>query len=233
MTHTNHRRGPRQSLEGDYVILFMLDPPTKAQRTYRGPLEDRVKKLISICAKYQPIALSAKDGNERLRYYKGWEPRLNSGAHIGSSLERVGACHELLDEGLGHAVYTSKKAVEGVLTELKEADLGISIVVSGIFDNVFDCCKQAGLQPHTANMSLETWGKTELLPEGPVLEIATMCGHAMISVNLINAMIDRVRKGGMTKEDAAVELAKQCTCTIFNPVRAAEIIEKAIDADQR
>jgi len=228
MTHTNHRRGSRQSLQGDYVILFMLDPPTKAQHTYGGPLKNRVKKLLSICEKYHPVALSAKSGNERLRYYTGWEQRLDSGEHIGSTLERVGACDELLDEGLGHAVYTSKDAVEGVLAELKEADLGISIVVSGVFDDVFDCCKQAGIKIHTANMSLGTWGKTELLPEGPVLEIATMCGHAMISPKLINTLIDRVKKGKMTKEDAAVEMAKQCTCTIFNPLRAAEIIEKAV-----
>lgn len=228
MTHTNHRRGSRQSLQGDYVILFMLDPPTKTQHTYGGPLKARVKKLLSICEKYHPVALSAKSGKERLRYYKGWEPRLDSGEHVGATLERVSACDELLDEGLGHAVYTSKDAVEGVLAELKEADLGISIVVSGIFDNVFECCKQAGLKPHTANMSLGTWGKTELMPEGSVLEIATMCGHAMVSVNLINTLIDRVRKGKMTKEDAAVEFGKQCTCTVFNPVRAAKIIEKAV-----
>ncbi len=229
MTHTNHRRGSRESLEEDYVILFMLDPPTKAQHTYGGPLKNRVKKLLSICEKYDPVALSAKSGDERLRYYKWWEPRLDSGEHIGATLERVGACDELLDEGLGHAVYTSKEAVEGVLAELKEADLGISIVVSGIFDEVFDSCKNDGMKPHTANMSLGTWGKTELLPEGPILEMATMCGHGMVSPKLINALIDRVKKGRMTKEEAAVEMAKQCTCTIFNPERAAKIIDEIIN----
>lgn len=228
MTHTNHRRGSRESLQGDYVLLFMLDPPTKAQHTYGGPLKNRVKKLLSICEKYHPVALSAKSGEERLRYYKWWEPRLNSGEHIVSTLEKVGACDELLDEGLGHAVYTTKEAVEGVIAELKEADLGISLVVSGIFDEVFDCCKRVGMKPHTANMSLGTWGKTELLPEDQVLEIETMCGHGMVSPKLITSLIDRVKKGKMTKEDAAVEMAKQCTCTIFNPVRAAELIEKAI-----
>jgi hypothetical protein len=206
----------------------MLDPPTKAQHTYGGSLKKRVKKLLSICEKYNPVALSAKSDNERLRYYKWWEPRLNSGEHIGTNLERVGASDELLDEGLGHAVYTSRGDVEGVLAELKEADLGISVVVSGIFDEVFDCCKLVSIKPHTVNMSLGTWGKTELLPETPILEIATMCGHAMISPKLINFMIDRVKNGKMTKEDAAVEMAKQCTCTIFNPVRAAEIIEKMV-----
>jgi hypothetical protein len=48
--------------------------------------------------------------------------------------------------------------------ELKEADLWISIDVSGIFDEVFDACKASGTEPHTVNMSLGTWRKTELLP---------------------------------------------------------------------
>lgn len=228
MTHTNHRRGERQSLQNDYVILFMLDPPTKTQHTYGGPLKNRVKKLLRICQKYNPVALSAKSDEERLRYYKWWETNLDSGEHIGAPLEKVSSSDELLDEGLGHAVYTSKEEVKGVLKELKEADLGISIVVSGIFDEVFECCKQVGIKPHTANMSLGTWGKTELLPETPVLEIATMCGHAMTSPKLIRTLIDRVKKGIITKEDAAVEMGKQCTCTIFNTVRAAEIIEKLL-----
>jgi len=229
MTHTNHRRGTRESLKEDYVILFMLDPPTTAQHTYGGPLKNRVKKLLNICEKYDPVALSAKSGEDRLRYYKWWAPRLDSGEHIGATLEQVGACEELLDEGLGHAVYTSKEALEGVLAELNEADLGISIVVSGIFDEVFDSCKNVGMKPHTANMSLGTWGKTDLLPKGPVLEITTMCGHGMVSPKLINTLIDRVKKGKMTKEEAAVEMSKQCTCTIFNPERAAKIIDKIVN----
>ena len=52
-----------------------------------------------------------------------------------------------------------------------------------------------------------------------------MCGHAMVSSKLVEAMISRVRKGAMTAEDAAVELGKQCTCNIYNTVRAAKIIQ--------
>ncbi len=228
MTHTNHRRGSRESLKRDYVVLFMLDPETKAQHTYGGPLRERVKRLLQICAKHEPVALSSKCGEERLRYLKGWEARLDNGAHVGAPLDEVSSCDELLDEGLGHAVYTSREAVEEVLSELKEADLGISIVVSGIFDEVFEACRRAGLKPHTANMSLGTWGKTGLLPEGPLLEIATMCGHAMVSVRLIESLFERVGRGAITAQDAAVEFGKQCTCNVFNTERAAQIIERAI-----
>jgi hypothetical protein len=39
MTHTHHRRGDWESLKGDYVVLYMLDPEVKAQRAYKAPLK--------------------------------------------------------------------------------------------------------------------------------------------------------------------------------------------------
>ena len=32
-------------------------------------------------------------------------------------------------------------------------------------------CREVGIEPYTVNMSLGTWGRTELLPEQPVLEL--------------------------------------------------------------
>jgi hypothetical protein len=231
VTHTHHRRGAVESLKDDYVVLFMLDPEVNAQHIYKESLRERVKKLLKICQKYNPVALSAKSDERRLRYLYGWTSGLDSGEHEGATLDEVGGCDELLDEGLGHAVYTSKDSVIKVLSDLKKADLGISIVISGIFDEVFDSCKESNIDPHTVNMSLETWGKTELIPEGAVLEIATMCGHAMISQRLIESLIERVKKGHTIPIDAAVEMGKQCTCNIFNTVRAAKIIEYLFKAD--
>lgn len=224
MTHTHHRRGSRESLQKDFVVLAMIDPAVKAQHTYKGPLEERVKRLLEIFGKYNPVSLAARTPGRRLRYLKGWEPRMDSGIHRTATLEEILTCEDV--EGIGHAVYTSKEAVEGVLKELKKADLGISIVVSGVFDETFELCKKIGIKPHTVNMSLGTWGKTQLLPESPVLELCTMCGHAMVSHKLVETVIARVKKDVMTPEEAAVELGKQCTCNIFNTVRAKEIIRK-------
>ena len=134
-------------------------------------------------------------------------------------------------ESVTHAVYTSKAAVQKVLTTLREADLGISIVVSGLFDEVFDLCQKSGLVPHTVNMSLGTWGKTEILPPRPVLELCTMCGHAVISRRLVEKMIEHVKQGITTSRDAAVELGKQCTCNIFNTVRGRTLLQKAIQTN--
>ena len=227
MTHTHHRRGSKKALQRDYVVLAMIDQEVEAQHAYGGPLEERVKRLLEILGRYEPVALLARASGRRLRYMKGWEPRMDSGIHQVAPLEDILHGEELPDEGLTHAVYTSREAVEGVVKELKDADLGISIVVSGIFDDVFDICEKTGTEPHTVNMSLGTWGRTQLLPRRPVLELCTMCGHAMISPRLAEAMIDRVREGAQAPEEAAVELGKQCTCNIFSTQRAADIIRNA------
>jgi hypothetical protein len=224
MTHTHHRRGSRESLKKDFVVLAMIDPAVKAQHIYKEPLTRRVKRFLNICETHNPVALAARTPDRRLRYLKGWESNMDSGIHRAANLKEITTCEDI--EGIGHAVYTNKDDVIGLLEELREADLGLSIVVSGVFKEVFDACEKVGIEPHTVNMSLETWGKTELLPKSPVLELSTMCGHAMIAPKLAETLTDRVKKGIMTPEEAAIELGKQCTCNIFNTVRAAEIIRR-------
>ncbi|MFP3951765.1 MAG: hypothetical protein ACLFVP_06485 [Candidatus Bathyarchaeia archaeon] len=231
MTHTHHRRGSRESLEKDYVILSMVDSAVEEQQEYNGPLDERVKRFLEICRRHKPVALLAKTDGERLRYLQGWKPEMDSGSHTASKLNEVANCDTLADEGIGHAVYTDADTVRDVLGELKKADLGISIVVSGIFDEVFEACREAGLKPHTVNMSLGAWGKTELLPETPVIELCTMCGHAMISSKLAEHMIEKAKRGEITPTEAAVELGKQCTCNIFNTERAVDIIKQQIKGE--
>jgi len=133
---------------------------------------------------------------------------------------------EVLDaaHGIVHAVFTNPETVSEVLKELKEADLGMSVVVSGIFEKVDECAEKAGLQHHTANFSLGIIGKTEKLPSNDILEVITMCGHAMVSANLVTTMVDEIKAGRKTPEEAAKVLAPQCACGIFNPARAAKLL---------
>lgn len=224
MTHTHHRRGSEESLKGDFVLLSMIDRKVEAQRNYNGPYQDRVRRLLSICTAHNPVGLTARIPGARLRYMKHWESGMDSGIYKLTPKEEIPK-----GENIGyicHAVFTSGDDVEAVLRDLREADLGISIVISGLFEEVADACRKVGLTPHTVNMSLGTWGRTELIPESPTLELCTMCGHAMISPRLAEKMVDMARKGVKTPEEAAVELGKQCTCNIFNTVRAAEIIRE-------
>ena len=123
-------------------------------------------------------------------------------------------------------VFDTKEKVDKILQEIVEADLGISIVVSGLYDKVRDCCKKAGInQPHTINYSLGFWGNTGKLPERNILELTTMCGHSLISPNLVKDMAKRVAKG-FSAEVAAEKIAKSCICDIFNTRRGEILLEK-------
>jgi len=62
------------------------------------------------------------------------------------------------------------------------------------------------------------------LPDDATLRLSTMCGHGMISHALAQKMIDRVRSGRASPEDAARLLARFCVCSVFNPARAARVL---------
>jgi hypothetical protein len=214
MTHSNHRRGSRESLDNDYVILVrgsgVKDRPKDAQ------------KAMEILADNEPIGLTRRRTGIPLRYMKNWE----EGYSIKEMIEHPDPAIYVA------AVYDDTKKVEQMVQDFKEAELGFSVVVAGVFDNIFDICTKVGTGPHTVNMSMETIGRTELLPEDRILELMTMCGHSLVGEPLAKHLIDRVRKGRITAEEAGLELGKQCVCNYFNQERAAKIIEKYVSTQR-
>lgn len=199
MTHSLHRRGTAESLKEDYVLLFI---PAKGINDDGHEL--KLQEFLRIALRHDP-------------------------KNIGSILLGNMYSHkteEVIDaaQGVVHAVFDNPEAVTTVLKELKEADLGMSTVVSGILENVDECLEKAGLKHHTANFSLGIWGNTKRLPSNDILEVTTMCGHAMISANLVRAMVKEVKAGTKTPEEAAKVLAPQCACGIFNPARTAKLL---------
>lgn len=212
MTHSNHRRGSRESLLGDWVVFT----------SGGGTTEAGGKKLMEILTKHNPVAASLGRGRGA-RWVKHWTPKLDSGTLEVATLEEIR--NRSTSRG-GSAVFDNKEAVENVLRELQEAELGYSLVVSGVFDELFIIAKKAGMKnaPHTVNMSAETFGKTELLAEPHVLEFVTMCGHDYCGANLVKYLLEEVKNGRRTPEMAAVEMAKQCTCNFFNVERAIKLI---------
>lgn len=207
MTHSNHRRGSRESLSGDYVILV------------RGDLRGNpaiARKAVEILADNNPTGLIKRRTGQPLRYMRNWAEGL-----------KLNELVEDPDTPIYIAgIFSRKEDIEGVVQGLGKADLGFSVVVSGIFDEVFDICQKVGTGPHTVNMSMETIGRTELLPDDSILQLTTMCGHSLVSEHLVRHLIDQVRKGRITAEEAGLELGKQCMCNFFNPVRASKIIEE-------
>lgn len=199
MTHTLHRRGSADSLSEDYVVLM---------RTATGINdEDHVPKLhefLRIALRHNPKNIGSVTMGS-MDHHKPEEVMANA-------------------REIAHAVFDNKEAVTEVLRELKEADLGLSVVVSGIFESVDECLEKAGLKHHTANFSLGIWGKTEKLPDNDILEVTTMCGHGLISSNLVKAMAEEIKAGTKTPEETAKTLVPNCACGVFNPVRAAKLL---------
>jgi hypothetical protein len=57
--------------------------------------------------------------------------------------------------------------------------------------------------------------------------LATMCGHGMVSQSLAKKMIDWVKEGRRTPEQAASYMTRFCSCGVFNPARAARVLRQA------
>jgi hypothetical protein len=211
MTHSNHRRGSRESLEEDYVILVRGDLKEK---------ENEARKAVEILTENNPVGIVKRRKGKPLRYMTNWDE--------GLTLEEIAKGSEPPQYVAG--VFKDKKDVLGVINDLSKADLGFSIVVSGIFDIIKEITsKDDKAYLHTMNLSMETIGRTELLPEEKILELITMCGHSLVSPNLAKHLINEVRKGRLTADEAGRELGKQCVCNFFNQVRAAKIIQECVD----
>jgi predicted transcriptional regulator len=127
------------------------------------------------------------------------------------------------------AVYNDKNSFKEALKLLKSEDLGISITVSGLISEIKQIAEETGLKIHTVNLSLGVFGDKKLLPPQKILEVTTMCGHHCVSPNLVESLIQQVKKNKMTPEEAAEELSRPCICGVFNKSRAAELIKNMID----
>ena len=111
------------------------------------------------------------------------------------------------------------------LKTLKEEDLGISVVVSGLISEIRELCQEIGLNMHTANLSLGEFGKKSLLPPEKTLEITTMCSHHCVSSQSVLHYARLIKEGKISLEKAAEKLTAPCVCGIFNTKRAGQILE--------
>ena len=208
MTHSLHRRGDDRSLMEDYVVIFM---PSKGINLEGA--QEKIRKLWDLCSHYDIVNF----GN------------VTNGNKYNLSLEELKKCQTLVAQ----VVFKDKGTLTRFLKELKEANLGLSTVVSGLYDEVKACCATLGDKIHTVEHSLGIHGQTQKLPPENILEVTTMCGHALVSSNLVKGMAEEVKKGRKTPEAAGDELARHCACGIFNPYRAAQLLKKMVSESDR
>ena len=205
MTNTLHRQGKLESLKNDYVILAYT-----AKGITREGSAHKIQEFMRICLKYDPVNIGdGKQGNI-----------LQDDIDIQKLIANQG-------DGAGAAaVFTDLDTLQKVIEELIQADLGLCINVSGLLENVRECCQKVGIRRHSVEQSLGFWGAKDRLPEREVLEFNTLCGHGMVSFNLIRKMIEYVKLRRLTPKAAARIMAKCCECGVFNPVRAEVLLEK-------
>jgi hypothetical protein len=201
MTHTLHRRGDRGQLSHDYVMLVM---PAKGVNLDNAG--DKMRGIWKVLRKHQ----------DRL---SNFGDLTHGNSHTMSLADLMNQQNRLF-----HAVFTSEDDLRACLREVKEGEFGISVVVSGLYDRVAAVCEDIGLKPHTVEYSAGVHGQTQKLPDEPVLEIATMCGHALVSPQLIQDKVEKIRTGQTTPQAAGAELSRICECGVFNPDRAAGLL---------
>jgi hypothetical protein len=125
------------------------------------------------------------------------------------------------------AVFDNADAVVAFIQELKQANLGLSINISGALDKAQECARRASLERHSVEYSLGFFGQTDRMADRQTLELATMCGHGMLSFSFVRKLIDWVKQGRRSPEQASATLARFCSCGIFNPTRACRLFEDA------
>jgi len=198
MTHTLHRRGTAESLSGDYVFIMI-----QAVGFNEDGAVPKMQEFLRIALRHKAVNIGSVDLGGRI----------DKPEEVIANLQKI-----------AHVVFDNQEAVIAFLKDVKKADLGLSVVVSGIFEKVDECLAKVGLKHHTANFSLGVWGKTEKLPSNDILEVTNMCGHALIAPNLVRAMVKEIKAGTKTPQEAAKVLMPQCACGVYNPTRSAKLM---------
>lgn len=224
MSHSLHRFGSAESLKNDFCIYTRA-----AKGVNRDNCGDKLREILSIYVSEKPDNFGSSHAGRS--FIDGLKPEEYA---------------KTLDNSYGIiANFDDAEKVKGVLKKAKEAKLGISMVVSGLIDDVVQIAHECGLKPHTALLSLGVFGRTEKLPgkvttpalngegapENEVLEMMTMCGHSLIAANLVKDVIEKVKSGRLSPEDAAVVIGKPCTCGIFNVTRCAKRLREILVRD--
>lgn len=210
MTHTLHRVGTAENLSDDYIMVTL---PSKGINDAGS--DPKLQEILRIALRHNPnnIGSDSKDQG-------GW--------YTHTTEQIIDGCH-----GEAHAVFDNPQDVVEFLKELKKADLGMSVVISGITETVDKICREAGLMRHTVEFSLGIRGRTEKLPSRDILELTTMCGHHLIASNLVKSVAEAVKRGGKSPDDAAKELARPCYCGCFNVTRARKLLVAMVGVEKK
>jgi hypothetical protein len=208
MTHTLHRLGNKKNLEGDFVVFAM-----SAKGINEIGSAHALRKFLEIAFEYNPMNVGD----------------MKTGNILTTNKNEI--FENIQDVSIVHAVFSDEDKVAALLSHLKKADLGVSIVVSGLFERVETIGASVDVKQHTMECSAGIWGKMEKLPSAEILQITTMCGHGMVAANLVAYYGKQIKQGRTTAAEAAKKLAEPCVCGIFNYERAEKLLLAMSDCE--
>ena len=220
MTNTLHRFGDAESFRDDYVVFAIASKGRNDQDAL-----PKLRKFLEMAVPFKPVNLGDARHGGALRPCRNMRP---SSHWMRDMKPDFGAVIEGLDTPTTvAAVFDDRVNAEDFVKAVKDADLGLSINISTSIDGAEQCCHAAGISRHSVGYSLGFEGKTEKLPNSHVMMLSTMCGHGMVSHSLAKKMIDWVKEGRRTPDQAVTYLTRFCSCGVFNPARAKRILEEA------
>jgi hypothetical protein len=226
MTNTLHRFGPAESFRDDYVVFAMASKG----RNDKGALP-KLRRFLEIAVPFKPVNLGDAIHGGALRPSRQMNPSSHWNRDRTPDFQAV--INGLDAPTTVAAVFDNRVAAEDFVKAVKDADLGLSINISTSVDGAEQCCFAAGIPRHSVGYSLGFEGKTGKLPDAKVMVLSTMCGHGMVSHSLAKKMIDWVKEGRRTPEQAASYMTRFCSCGVFNPSRARRFLEEAVRGESQ
>jgi hypothetical protein len=220
MTNTLHRYGDAHSLRNDFIVFAI---PCRGYND--KDCVPKLREFLRMAAKYNPINIGDGSRGGMYRPSKKLNPLAHWFRKNQPDIQEV--VEQVSNPTTVAAVFDNKEAVEKFLEDVRQADLGLSINISASIENAQKCCHDINLPRHSVEYSLGFMGKTDRLADRHVLELSTMCGHGMISFSFARKMIDWVKEGRRTPDQACSYMSRFCSCGIYNPTRAKQILEEA------
>jgi hypothetical protein len=218
MTNTLHRYG--DNFDDDYIVFAI---PARGINDANAVENER--RFLEIARRHNPVNMG--DASHGAIFHPSKD--LNPTVHWERKQDRD---YDTVLNGVScpttvSAVFDKPDNVVAFIKELKEADLGLSINISGSLNGAQECARRAGLERHSVEYSLGFIGQTDRMADRQTLELSTMCGHGMLSFAFVRKLVEWVKQGRRSPEEASATMARFCSCGVFNPARACRLLQQA------
>ena len=214
MTNTLHRFGDAHSFRDDYVVFAIASRGKNDENSV-----PKLKKFLEIALQFKPVNLGDARHGGALRPSRSMKPLSHWNRDNTPDFQTVIDGFDTTDHGRRRV--RQPRSRRGFRQGGARGRSRPEHQHLDVHRRRRACCDAAGI-PATASATRSGFeGKTEHLPNSDVLTLSTMCGHGMVSMSLAKKMIDWVKEGRRTPEQASVVLTRFCSCGVFNPVARA------------